>query len=119
MHKYSKGGFMVLLIGLAYILNGIVTILFPPRKINIYYGYRSKFARKNQEIWDYANKKFIKVSIKYGTILVVLEAIFISLFKTSLFDFGERIIANIYIAAIMIIVPMIYMEVDLRRRFKE
>jgi len=55
-------------IGMALIAYWIFTRVFPPRKINLYYGYRSKRARKNQESWDYANSRFEIFALAYGII---------------------------------------------------
>ena len=109
---------MVALIGLAYILNGIISSLIPPKKINLYYGYRTKFARKNQEIWDYANKRFIKISIQFGIILIIMEAIYIIVFKSSTYFFIERVFTSLVLLIIIVAAPLVYMEMEIREKFK-
>lgn len=46
-----------LILGPVFMLLGIVTLLFPPKNINNFYGYRSKNSMKNIEIWRYSQKK--------------------------------------------------------------
>jgi len=109
---------MVALIGIAYILNGIISVLIPPKKISLYYGYRTKFARKNQEIWDYANKRFIKIAIQYGIILVIIEAVFIVMFKSTTYYFIERVFISLILSIIIIAAPLVYIEFEIREKFK-
>ena len=44
----------------------IVFYLFPPKKINKLYGYRTKKSMLNENIWAFANKQFNKSFIRYS-----------------------------------------------------
>lgn len=61
--------FPPLLICLIFILVGILMIVFPPKKINSLYGYRTSASRKSQERWDFAQKYSAKEMIKLGGLM--------------------------------------------------
>ncbi|OWP74654.1 SdpI family protein [Flavobacterium oreochromis] len=46
-----------LILGPVFMFLGVITLLFPPKNINNFYGYRSKNSKKNIEIWKYSQKK--------------------------------------------------------------
>ena len=46
----------------------LVFYFFPPNKINNFYGYRTKLSMLNNDIWNFANKQFNKVFVKYAFI---------------------------------------------------
>ena len=53
----------------------IVFYLFPPKKINALYGYRTNKSMKNDEIWHFANSFFTKTLMKYALISLVAALI--------------------------------------------
>jgi len=57
----------------------LVFSIFPPKKINKFYGYRTKKSMLNDDIWAFANKQFNKSFIKYSLLgfiaAMVLETI--------------------------------------------
>jgi uncharacterized membrane protein len=57
------------------VISGTITLIFPPRKINLIYGFRTKRAMKSQEGWDYANKLTGKILLIMGMITLVLNII--------------------------------------------
>lgn len=54
----------LIIIGAVIAIIGLAFKFFPPKKINFWYGWRSRFSMKNQEIWDEAQR--------YGANLVIL-----------------------------------------------
>lgn len=44
------------LTGLIFILAGLVTLIFPPKKINSLYGYRTPRSMKNIDNWQFAQR---------------------------------------------------------------
>ncbi len=66
IYKEKQMIFYFLVGGLITLL-GVVFYLFPPKKINPYYGYRTKRSMRNQQTWDAANK--------YSTVLMILAGI--------------------------------------------
>lgn len=44
---------------------------YPPKRINWWYGYRTKRTMANQEVWNYANKLGGKLVFNLGTFISV------------------------------------------------
>jgi uncharacterized membrane protein len=45
-----------IMIDIVFIFFGFLFVQFPPKKINSFYGYRTKNSMKNQENWDFAHR---------------------------------------------------------------
>lgn len=60
-----------MLVGLILVLVGFITKIFPPQKINLLYGYRTKSSMKNIERWKFAQEYSSNESIKMGIILAL------------------------------------------------
>lgn len=43
--------------GLCFLIAGFVMSKYPPKKVNSLYGYRTSASKKNQESWDFAQRK--------------------------------------------------------------
>ena len=48
------------------LIAGFLLYKFPPKRINILYGYRTKSSMRNQETWDFSQRICAKVSMKAG-----------------------------------------------------
>ena len=59
------------LIGPIFLITGIIILIFPPKNINSFYGYRTTKSRENQESWNFAQTYFAKEVIKVGVILLL------------------------------------------------
>ena len=53
--------------GLLFLMS-IIFNLFPPKKINNFYGYRTPRTIQNQDIWEFANSVFNKTLLSYSAI---------------------------------------------------
>jgi len=84
---------------LSYIVsvNGMLVIisllfhLFPPKKSNSFYGYKTYRTQQNQKIWDDANSYFNKILLKYSIVsfLVAVALVFVNPnFMNSWFPMG-------------------------------
>lgn len=69
--------FFVLLsiVGLCATVLGIISIKFPPKRINILIRHRSERARKNQENWDFAQKYWAPQLIYAGVLMMISSVI--------------------------------------------
>jgi uncharacterized membrane protein len=65
-----------------------ILYFFPPKKINYFYGYRTKMSMKNLENWKFANH--------YSSIIMVLFSIFNILVFYIAFLFINEINKNIF-----------------------
>jgi len=56
-----------------FFLGGLITLKYPSRDVNEWYGYRTPRSMKNKEAWDFAQKYSSKKMIKYGVILILIS----------------------------------------------
>ncbi|MDO5637268.1 MAG: SdpI family protein [Myroides sp.] len=64
---------MLLSVGIIFIVCGLIMYIFPPKKINSLYGYRTAASMKSQAKWDFAQKYGAKVMICTGFIFVIIS----------------------------------------------
>lgn len=64
--------FILVLTGFIFYLAAWIQAKYPPKKINHFYGYRTKISMKNQEIWDYAQQYSAEKLKKSGLFLILL-----------------------------------------------
>ncbi len=57
------------------LITAAIFYLFPPRRINYWYGYRTSYSMQNQEIWDYANKTAANYFFLFSLILLFIDLI--------------------------------------------
>lgn len=55
--------------GLILMVTGFIMLIFPPKKINSLYGYRTSSSMKNQDRWDFSQKYSAIEMIKLAAIL--------------------------------------------------
>jgi uncharacterized membrane protein len=89
-----------LTVGVIFFITGIITAVFPPKKINHLYGYRTTRSMKNQSNWDIAQKTS-SVKMIQGSILIIALS-----FLKSIFNFSEN--TNLIIGISIIIVGVVY-----------
>jgi uncharacterized membrane protein len=99
--------------GILVTIIGLISYLRPATKINAWYGYRTNFSMKSQEIWDYAQPLAGKAIIAGGTILILI-GILLYVFPVS-FKITPGIQA-IFISFALII-PLAVVDNRLRSKF--
>lgn len=103
-----------ILIGPILIIVGAILFYFPPKKINWWYGHRTKNSMKNEERWDfsqiYAAKLMILIGFLYSLITCLL----------SLAHFNEQseLIIGILLMIGMFVFLLIRVETKLKQKFK-
>jgi len=90
---------MPLLVGIIFIITGFIMYKFPPKKINMLYGYRTTSSMKSQKRWDFAQVYSSKLMVYCGFGLS-LSSIF-GLF----FDLSEG--KGVFISTLFIIVSVL------------
>lgn len=65
-----------LIIGIVITFIAVIFNKFPPKKINMWNGYRSETSVESQEAWDAAQKYSSKLMLIEGIILIILGVIF-------------------------------------------
>jgi len=73
---------MLLCVGIVFILAGVILYVFPPKKINGLYGYRTQTSMQNQQKWDFAQTYSGKIMMLTGLIFTLI-APSKGLFKTN------------------------------------
>lgn len=58
----------MLLVGLSFLVSGVVMWVFSPKKVNQYYGYRTRRAMKSQRLWNEAQRYSRKWLIGLGMV---------------------------------------------------
>ena len=61
--------------GILFIIVGAILYKFPPKKINIIYGYRTVRSMKSKDRWDFAQNYSAKQLITFGGVLAFLSTI--------------------------------------------
>lgn len=109
------------LIGFIFIIAGYIQKRFPPKKINLLYGYRMPSAMKNQETWDEANQYAARYMMRSGMVLFIsglLITAILSVIKidrdTHTFIGGMLLIPSAIASCVMLIVST---EKHLSRKF--
>jgi uncharacterized membrane protein len=62
-----------LMLGGILLLAGMITKIFPPKKINMVYGYRTTRSMKNQANWDYAQQIAPREMLRAGWLVLAFS----------------------------------------------
>jgi len=96
--------------GIVFLITSIITLLFPPKNINFFYGYRTKNSMKTQERWDFAQRYSSNKMFWSGLILIV--------FSFSNLIFGLDIKFQLIISALVIVLPCVYLFYSTEKALK-
>ena len=101
---------MTCLTGMVFFIAAIITYLFPPKKINYFYGYRTSRSMKNQKVWDFA-QRFSSLKMMQGGIFLILIS-----FLKLIFSFSDKI--ELILSFLLIIGVVIYFFIVTERAIK-
>jgi uncharacterized membrane protein len=65
--------FLPFLVGAIFMITSVVTYLFPPKKINYLYGYRTASSMKSQQRWDFAQRYATTKMLQVGAFLFAVS----------------------------------------------
>jgi uncharacterized membrane protein len=84
-------------------LTGLLLKKYPPKKVNILYGYRTSSSMKSQERWDFSQKYCALLFIRLAVLAVVLSvlALFLNLAKNVAVISGLSVMIFLFIFAIV------------------
>jgi uncharacterized membrane protein len=103
---------MNLLLGSIFLITGLITNAFPPKKINPLYGYRTTRSMKNQANWDIAQRISTQKMIQGSLALIAFG------FLKSILSLNE--IAEVWIGVLSSIAVVIYIfystETELKKK---
>ncbi len=103
---------MTLLVGGVFIITSILTKIFPPKKINALYGYRTPTSMKIQKAWDFAQKYSSNKMILGGFFLILISCI-----KLLIGNKNELLI-NLFFVFSVIIYMIFTTEKAIKNKFK-
>ena len=100
---------------------GVVFWMYPPKKINEFYGYRTTRSRKSQKAWDFAQRYSAKMMMVLGLVALAVASIVHWLRSRLCLNSEYVMLYDIGITAVlvvMVVIPSIVMtEIKLRKRF--
>lgn len=104
-----------LLCGICLLAGAAIMYIFPPKKINWFYGYRTVASMKSQERWEFAQR--------YSTIQMAKASVFMIVISFTGFLFPEAVVARLIGSFVITIAAVCYMfmttERELKKRFTE
>jgi uncharacterized membrane protein len=71
--------FLPALVSVVFLLAAIITYIFPPKKINYFYGYRTSSSMKSKETWDFA-QKYSSIQMMFLAVTMFVISIVFSVF---------------------------------------
>lgn len=103
-----------ILVGAVFLFAGILMSVFPPKKINYLYGYRTSSSMKNIDRWNFAQKLSSRIMMIGGVILIVTGILGLLFFKSE-----EGIINTIGIVETILLTIILFLktELDLKKKF--
>ena len=100
------GAIPLFLVGLFFSLAALITMKFPPKKINGIYGYRTSRSMKSQENWDIAQRYSSRLMLKQGLGMLAIGGLLIALPLT------EEVSAVISIALLIVSVIVLFVQTE-------
>ena len=109
------------IITLIFTVVGVVFWMYPLKKINGLYGYRTTRSCKSQEAWDFAQRYSAKLMTIFGLAALIVAAA-AHLFRNSLCINSDYLMLydiciTLLLSIIIVISPIILTELELRKRF--
>lgn len=113
-HRIERIHRMQFIGGVIVVLVGIIFWVFPPKKINGHYGYRTKASMKSQEAWDVAQKCSAKMMLVFGILCLVVDWMMLRMFPNLTF-LHQYLYVQVPGMVVSFICMIIFTEFALRR----
>lgn len=111
--------FSNIIIPVIMIVSGITFFLIPPKKINSFYGYRTRRSMQNNETWEFAHKFSGKIMFIVGILLLIVSIIVTNeLYDENTLNFGGNEIFILIFQLPILILSIIPTEIALEIKFK-
>lgn len=104
--------FISFLVGFIFLITALITLKFPPKKINYLYGYRTTASMKSQEIWDFAQRYSGIKMIQAGLFLMLIS--FVNVFL----NFKDEFLSVVF-GMVFIIAAVIYLFVSTEKAIRK
>lgn len=106
---------MPLLVGIIFMLAAFIMLEFPPKKINMLYGYRTAASMKNQKRWDFA-QKYSSILMIYCGLGLALSSVFGLIFKVSE---GTGVFIGMAMMIVCVLILLYKTEKAIKQKFKD
>ncbi len=104
---------ITLLAGVIFIVVGMIMKVYPPKKINWFYGYRTNTSRRSQETWDEGNSYSAKTMVVAGIVLAIIGFVFLLIPGIT----GTDIIIGVAFVLLSALAMIVLTEVHLNKLF--
>ena len=94
-----------------FLIAGFIMYVFPPKKINYLYGYRTNSSMKSNERWNFAQK--------YSSIQMMLSAVKLFVVSLILPWFNATFQTNIFLQIAIIVVVIGFMIYNVEKAIKD
>lgn len=107
--------YVIFILPLMAIVIGYVMVKYPPKKINIFVGYRTFNSMKNQETWKFANQYCGKLWIKTGITELVITCLLSVLVYLNYLPYTETILTIVVLCeTVVMLLPIFIVEKKLK-----
>ena len=104
---------ILFLSGGIFYLAALVLSKFPPKKINYFYGYRTKASMKSQESWNFS-QNYTSKKMKYISLYIFIIGVFSSFLNIELM---WSLWLGIIISILMPVLVILEVEKELKTRY--
>ena len=101
-----------IVLGFLLLFFGIFFKVFPPKKINSLYGYRTSSSKKNMETWKEANRYSANFSIIIAVLSILIGAV-----SYFLFEEENSVTITVITTVVLLILIVPFTESHLKKRF--
>ncbi len=102
------------LTGVIFIIAAIIQLKFPPKKINSFYGYRTKNSMKSKEAWEFAQIYSAKLMLRFGGGLTLISLLLI---RVNLSKPEYEVVASTFIISSIVVLMLLLVEKEIKKRF--
>jgi uncharacterized membrane protein len=74
-HLAERVGMVSLLVGTLFVVIALISLRFPPKKINDFYGYRTPRSMNSQAAWDFSQKYSSVIMLWLGFLLLLVSSL--------------------------------------------
>lgn len=107
------------LVGVVIFIIGLITLYFPPKHINRFYGYRLPSAMKNQRTWKEANRYSSSFMLKTGLWVFFIGMAVTMVFRILPMEFRIKETLTIFLFMISGIIPGVLSVVATERHLNK
>lgn len=99
--------------GFLFVIIAAITLIFPPKKINLLYGYRTRASMKNQQTWDFAQRYSGVKMIHIGLALMLFSLLNV------LFNLNDSFQVMIGLSSVVIACAFLFLVTEraIRKKF--